>query len=202
MQMWNARYAAADFAYGTEPNDFLVAQRAALPLGGRLLCLAEGEGRNAVFLARLGFEVHAVDQSDVGLAKAQRLAAASHVSITTEVADLASYSLGRDQWDGIVSIFAHVPSALRRAVHAQVPSALRIGGVMMIEAYTIKQLDMRGVGGPGADAKDLFMSAAALRSELAPLRTLVGHEVERDVNEGSFHRGRSAVVQWVARRER
>jgi SAM-dependent methyltransferase len=198
---WNERYADAGYRFGTEPSDFLVVQSATIPLGGRVLCLAEGEGRNAVFLARLGFDVHAVDQSEVGLAKAQALAAVHHVTLNTEVADLTGYVLGEGQWDAVISIFAHVPSAVRRAIHRQVPSALRLGGVMLLEAYTARQLTMPGIGGPGPDQRDLFMSAADLATELAGLRMLRGQEIERDIVEGVAHLGQSAVVQWVARRE-
>lgn len=107
--MWDERYTEEGFAYGTEPNDFLKAEYSRIPKGGRVLCLAEGEGRNAVFLARQGYAVTAVDQSAVGLQKAKNFAAEHDVDITTEVANLADYELGTEAWDGIVSISAHVP---------------------------------------------------------------------------------------------
>src|SRR6185295_8606035 len=109
--MWNERYAGNEFAYGTEPNSFLV-QNASL-LIGPVLSLAEGEGRNAVFLASLGLDVLGVDASEVGLAKAQKLAALKGVAIRTEVADLATYEPSANAFGAIVSIFAHLPSALR-----------------------------------------------------------------------------------------
>jgi 2-polyprenyl-3-methyl-5-hydroxy-6-metoxy-1,4-benzoquinol methylase len=112
MTDWDARYAEAGWAFGTEPNDFLREQAELLPRG-RVLCLAEGEGRNAVWLAGQGFEVTAVDLSSTGLEKAQRLASERGVRITTVCADLATYAIEPDAWEGIVSIFAHVPRSVR-----------------------------------------------------------------------------------------
>src|SRR5699024_3760235 len=122
--MWDQRYQAAEFAYGTEPNEFLAAEYARIPKGGKVLCVAEGEGRNAVFLAKQGYVVTAGDQSSVGMTKAQDLADKNGVNITTVVADLADYDLGKNTWDGIVSIAAHVPPQLRKQLHAQVVQAL------------------------------------------------------------------------------
>ena len=110
--MWNERYAEAGYAYGTEPNDFLVAHAAQIP-PGRVLCLAEGQGRNAVWLAQQGYDVTAVDLSEVGLAKAQQLAAERGVQLTTIQADLAQFTIEPQTWDGIVSRYSFLR---RRAV--------------------------------------------------------------------------------------
>jgi SAM-dependent methyltransferase len=164
---------------------------------GPVLCLAEGEGRNAVHLASLGHAVTAVDQSAAGLAKAQRLAAARGVEIRTVVADLAMYPIVPGAWAGIVATFAHLPPALRRAVHAAVVQGLAPGGVFILEAYTPAQLAF-DTGGP--KAPELLMPLAALREELAGLEFLVAREIEREVVEGCGHTGRGAVVQVLARR--
>jgi SAM-dependent methyltransferase len=196
--MWDQRYGEPGFAYGTEPNDFL-AETARLYLrpGGDVLCLAEGEGRNAVFLAGLGHRVTGVDSSSVGLAKALKLAASRGVEIRTVVADLADYELGFERWDGIVSIWCHLPSAVRARVHRSVVRALRSGGVLLLESYTPKQIEL-GTGGPRS--ADLTMTLAAVREELAGLEWLVGEEKLREVHEGSHHNGSSAVLQVVARK--
>jgi len=194
---WDQRYAAPEFCYGTEPNDFLRECVAALPAGGRVLCLGEGEGRNAVFLAGRGFAVVAVDASAVGLAKAQGLARERGVKITTEVADLTDFDLGRDAWDGIVSIWCHMAQPLRARIHRDVTRALTPGGAFLLEAYTPAQLGL-GTGGPRT--VDLLAPLAELRAELAGLDLEVGVEREREVHEGRGHGGRSAVVQLVARR--
>lgn len=194
---WNQRYATEDYWYGTQPNDFLKEHVGALPPCGRVLCLAEGEGRNAVFLAEQGFEVVAVDASAVGLAKAERLARERRVRVTTVHADLGRYALGHDAWDGIVSIWCHLPPALRARVHANVRPALRVGGVFLLEAYTPAQLEFKTGGPPTAE---LMPTLAGLRAELSGLAFEVAIERERDVHEGRGHDGQSAVVQVVARR--
>lgn len=197
--MWDQRYAEPGFAYGTEPNDFVREQAAALAPESDVLCLAEGEGRNAVYLANLGHRVHAVDLSRVGLDKALALAVERHTSITTEVADLATYDPGLERWDAVVSIWAHVPPPVRGPLHARVVRALRPGGLFLLEAYTPDQL-RHGTGGPPDAA--LMMTLDSLRQELAGLEELVAREVEREVREGRHHRGTSATVQWLARKPR
>lgn len=194
--MWDERYACEDFAYGTEPNDFLREVSPRLPAGDTL-CLGEGEGRNAVFLAGLGHRVTALDASRVGLGKARRLAAARGVAIDTLHRDLAHYSLEPGSWDCIVSIFVHLPPALRRSLHRQAVAGLRIGGVFVLEAYTPRQLRLR-TGGPPSEA--LMMDLDTLAAELAGLRFLHAAETEREVYEGRYHCGRGAVVQILATR--
>jgi SAM-dependent methyltransferase len=193
-QFWDDRYRADEYAYGRAPNEFLRAQAHRIP-PGRVLCLAEGEGRNAVFLAGLGYEVTAVDFSVEGLRKAERLARAEHVHIETVHADLAEYEPDHDAFTGIVSIFGHLPPLVRKQVHAWVPRALRSGGVFILEAYTPKQLAF-DTGGPRDVA--MLMTLAGLEEELAPLTIAIGREVEREIHEGAFHGGPSATVQLVA----
>jgi len=196
--MWDERYGQAGFIYGTEPNDFLAANAERhLPSKGEVLSLAEGEGRNAVFLARLGFRVTGVDGSRVGLEKAQRLAEERGVRIETAVADLAGYDLGKERWDGIVSIWCHMPTEQRARLHRAVVAALKPGGVFLLEAYTPKQLEYK-TGGPST--KELLMTLAAVREELAGLELVVGEEKLREVHEGSYHDGMSAVLQVIARK--
>jgi SAM-dependent methyltransferase len=192
--MWDKRYDTDEFLYGTEPNGFLKSVVSQIPPGD-VLCLAEGEGRNAVYLAQQGFRVTAVDSSAVGLAKAKRLAAERSVAIVTTVVDLAHFEIARERWDGIVSIFAHVPGALRRSLHRNVVDGLRRGGVFVLEAYTPRQLRYR-TGGPPDE--DKLMTLAALREELAGLEFRHAVEIDREVVEGKLHTGMGAVVQIVA----
>jgi SAM-dependent methyltransferase len=194
--VWNARYTRADHVYGTEPNDFLAGVAGRIP-PGPVLCLAEGEGRNAVHLASLGHAVTAVDQSEVALAKARKLAAARGVTIETVTADLAGYRITPGAWAGIVSIWGHLPPAVRRQVHAQVVPGLKPAGAFVLEAYTPAQL-AHDTGGPRS--VELLMTAAQLRAELPGLEFEILRELERDVREGTAHTGRAAVVQVLARR--
>ena len=193
---WNQRYAGDAFVYGTEPNDFVAEVAGSIP-AGPVLCLGEGEGRNAVWLASRGHAVTAVDQADVALGKARKLAAGRGVTIETITVDLVAYQIATGAWAGIVSVWAHVPPALRRAVHAQVVQGLQPGGVFILEAYTPAQLAF-DTGGPRSVA--LLMTAAQLRQELAGLEFEILRELEREVREGSKHSGRAAVVQVLARR--
>lgn len=193
---WNERFAAADYVYGETPNAFVAESAPQIP-AGPVLCLAEGEGRNAVHVAALGHRVTAVDQSEVGLAKARRLAAKHGVVIETVVTDLENFTIARGAWAGIVATFAHLPPPLRHRVHRAVAAGLQPGGVFILEAYTPAQLAL-GTGGP--KIPELLMTLAALREELAGLDFLVARELERNVIEGGGHTGSGAVVQILARR--
>jgi len=194
--MWEERYGVDDYVYGTEPNEFLRDHVSELP-DGDVLCLAEGEGRNAVFLATTGRRVSSVDLTEAGVAKTLRLAESAGVSVEAAVGDLAEFDLGTDRWDAIVSIFAHVPSSVRVGLHQRVVTALRPGGVLLLEAYTPDQIG-RGTGGP--QSEDLTMTLAGLRRELAPLAFVHGEECVRDIVEGTHHTGAGSVVQVIARR--
>lgn len=194
--MWDERYQGEEYVYGTVPNDFLRSQVGNVP-AGRVLCLAEGEGRNAVFLAEQGFSVTAVDQSSVGLAKAERLAAERGVEIETVVADLADFLIEPDAWDGIVSIFAHMPASARAHIHRQVVRGLRSGGALVLEAYRPEQLQYK-TGGP--PVVDMMMDLNGLRTELSGLEFEFAAETVRDVQEGPLHHGPGAVVEVLARK--
>jgi SAM-dependent methyltransferase len=191
--MWDERYSTEEFVYGTTPNAFLVSAIDRLPRG-RVLCVAEGEGRNAVYLAQAGCKVLAVDASRVGLEKARRLARERAVHIDTLVADLAEFAIQRDSWDAVVSIFCHLQPQLRKRLHRRVVAGLRRGGVLVLEAYRPEQINY-GTGGPGS--ADMMPSLAELREELQGLDFEHAVELDRHVNEGKYHTGKGAVVQLV-----
>jgi len=195
---WDERYASADYVYGTEPNDFLREQAHYITPDGRVLCIADGEGRNGVYLARLGYDVTSVDASRVGLEKAAALAASHSVSITTIHADLADFDFGVEQWDAVVSIFCHLPPELRSRVHAAIPASLRRNGVVILEAYTVDQLSHR-TGGP--PVPELMMSEDQLRHDFTSLHVISCGECTRMIHEGALHNGMSATVQLVAQRK-
>jgi len=198
-EFWNERYTGSEFAYGKKPNEFLVAEYHRIK-PGRVLCLAEGEGRNASFLASKGFIVTAVDQSKQGLEKTIALGKEIGVEITIIEADLENFEIAPSYWDGIVSISAHLPPLIRKIVHRQVVSGIKPGGVLILEAYTEKHLEMPGIGGPPANQKEMFMSLSELEIELAGLDFVIAKETERNFNEGQYHQGLSAIVQVVAER--
>lgn len=196
--MWNARYGSDDYLYGHEPNDFVVEVFAdAAP--GDVLCVADGEGRNGVYLAGLGHRVTSVDISEAGITKARALAQAKGVDLVAEVADLGDYDLGVDRWDAVVSIFAHTPPPVRRRLHSTLATALRPGGRLILEAYTPAQIG-RGTGGP--QVPELTMDLERLREEVTGLELEHEAELIRRVIEGPGHTGEGAVVQLIARRPR
>lgn len=194
-QFWDQRYACEHLVYGDLPNDFLLEQEHKLPPGGNVLCLAEGEGRNAVYLAKRGFNVTAVDISAVALQKAEQLARQHQVRLNLLQADLSSFELGQQQWHGIVAIFMHLPPPLRQQVFGQIAQALKPGGVFIGEFYRPEQLTY-GTGGP-ADSNMLY-STILLASELTGLQIPYLLAAERHVVEGVGHNGLAAVSQVVA----
>jgi SAM-dependent methyltransferase len=159
--------------------------------------LAEGEGRNAVFLAGTGRRVSSVDLSEAGVTKTLRLAGERGVEVDARVGDLSTYDLGKEKWDGIVSISAHMPAKVRADLHHRVVDALRPGGTFLLEAYTPNQIG-RGTGGP--QSVEMMMTLSALERELTPLEFLHAEETERFVVEGTGHTGSAAVVQVIARK--
>lgn len=195
MSFWDERFSAEEYVYGTEPNDFLREVAHHIP-PGRVVSLGEGEGRNACFLAGLGHPVVAVDASRVGLTKTERLAKSRGLSVELVEADLTSYVLPTDL-AGVVTIFAHVPHAVRRRIHAALGAALAPGGVFILEHYRPEQLQF-ATGGP-RDV-DLLPTLESLRDELTGLELVIARAVERDIFEGKLHGGRSATVQIVARK--
>lgn len=192
--MWDERYSIEEYAYGKMPNQFLQTHYKIIPKG-KVLSLAEGEGRNAVFLAKQGYAVTAVDASRVGLDKAKRLAEENEVSIECIHADLADFDIEENEWDGIVSIFCPLPSALRKELHKKIVTGLKPNGILLIEAYTPEQLK-HGTG--GGKSADLMTTKESLMLELDGLMFKHLSELEREVIEGIYHTGLGAVVQAIA----
>lgn len=195
-EFWNGRFDGDDYTYGTAPNDFLVEALSGRRIG-RAFSLGEGEGRNATWLAEQGGDVASVDASDKGVAKTLRLAESRGVHVAATQGFLEDVSLTARAYDTIISIFAHTPAEVRRALHSMVVESLAPGGVFVFEGYSPNQLKF-DTGGP----KDvsLLVTVDDLRRELDGLEFDVLREVERDVVEGKLHTGHAAVVQCVARR--
>jgi len=193
---WNQRYAVDEYIYGTEPNAFLVEHAAMLT--GPVLSLAEGEGRNAVFLASLGLQVHGVDGSEVGLAKAQALARSRGLEIQTEVADLGVFEPETNFYGSVISISAHLPSAIRKQLYPRVERGLKPGGIILLEAYSADQLP-RDTGGP--KEPDMLMTRAKIENEFPNFEPVLLRELEREVCEGSYHTGLASVVQFIGRKK-
>lgn len=189
--MWNEKYNRDDFFYGTEPNDFLRVASLILPENARLLSLAEGEGRNACYLAQQGHQVTAVDASEIGLEKAHILAEIKGVKITTELADLSTFDLGTDQWDGIIAIFCHLPSEVRTNLAKRIIKALKPGGFYISEVYAKNQLQ-HNTGGP--KDTNLLINLNEIQQDMPGLTWVHAQEIERNVLEGIGHTG----IGWVS----
>lgn len=193
---WNERYTRDDYLYGTGPNSFLVEHSDLLT--GPVLSLSEGEGRNAVFLAVRGLKVHGVDISEVGLTKAQALAKLKGVEIQTEVADLSNFEPKNNFYGSVISISAHLPSAVRNNLYPLVERCLKQDGVLLLEAYSERQLS-RNTGGP--KDIDMLMTVDKLKREFPSLEPILIQELEREVSEGEGHAGLASVVQFIARKK-
>ena len=192
---WDQRYAGEELVYGEAPNEFLAGMADRLPVRGQALDIGAGEGRNALFLASRGLDVLAVDQSAVGMRKAQRLARQRGLTLRTQAIDLNDFDPGPDSFDVVSSIFVHLPAALRGAVHRRVRSWLKPGGVFVLEAYAPDQID-RSTGGPKDPA--LLAPVEVIVAELDGLQIEHQAALVRNVSEGNFHTGEASVVQVLA----
>ena len=195
---WNRRFEGDGFLFGIEPNVWLKEHVDAWPPGGRILCVADGEGRNSVWLARQGFVVDAFDIAHVGVAKARRLAAENGVSVNFTVADCDSYPWTESAYDGVAAIFVQFADpALRQRLFRRMAASLRTGGALILQGYTPKQLEY-GTGGPPFLSH--LYTAEMLRAAFSEMEIVELSEYEANVNEGSGHKGRSALIGMVARR--
>jgi SAM-dependent methyltransferase len=194
-KFWNERYAESAFAYGTAPNDFL--KSVEIPANSKILCLAEGEGRNGVYLATQGNQVTCVDYSEEGIKKAQKLAAQNNVEIEGICCDLNDFDLGEEKWDAIVLIFGHFPIALREKVHRNLYKALKSGGMLILEAYSKEQLHYNS-GGPKQEG--MLYDEDMLKEDFSEFKRLNVQTKERVVHEGLFHNGLAAVIQVGGRK--
>lgn len=190
--MWDEIFSEQGFAYGTEANDFLKQHFSAIPAGGKVLMLADGEGRNGVFMAKQGYNVLSVDSSKVGLQKAQELAKQQGVSIKTECVDLADYQPEAESFDAVISIFCHLPEPLQSQVLAMSNKVLKPQGYFLLESYRPKQLEYKTGGPPVAE---MMMDLEKLNQFFAHYRVHHAKELDRAIKEGRLHDGLSAVVQ-------
>lgn len=195
--VWDQRYSEEGLAYGEGPNEFLAEHFQLIRPAGKVLCIAEGEGRNALFLARKGFEVTAMDFSEVGMKKAKMFAHQERLQLETIVADLEQFEMGTNKWDAVIAIFAHLPPTLRKLVHSRVEQSLKKDGIFLLEAYRPEQLQF-GTGGP--PKIEMMMTLKSLREELPHLRTEWSKELVREIHEGKYHNGQSAVVQFIGKK--
>jgi SAM-dependent methyltransferase len=193
---WDERYAAQEYVYGETPNAFFKAQLEKLS-PGRLLLPCEGEGRNAVFAAQMGWEGEAVDQSEVGRDKALRLAERKGVHFNYQICDWNEAHYPAESFDAIALIFAHLPASIRAIAHQQLIPYLKPGGTLILEGFNPQQLQYQ-TGGP-KDPSMLF-TETILRQDFAELELLELYENEEELDEGPYHSGKAAVIMLVGRK--
>lgn len=201
-ERWNERYSKEEFAYGKQPNNYLKEQLEKLD-PGKILFAAEGEGRNTVFAASLGWTVSAFDISTEGKKKAMQLAAANKVTIDYRVGELYALDYKNEEFDAIALIYAHFPAAIKSAYHKTLDNYLRKGGIVIFEAFSKKHSDYLArnekIGGP-KDSGMLF-STDEIKSDFSNYEIIELAEKEIELNEGLFHNGTGSVIRFVGRKK-
>jgi len=189
--MWHERFSAEEYVYGKEPNGFVV-EAAGLMSKGKILCIAEGEGRNSVYLASLGFDVTAWDFAEAGLEKTRQLAIEKGVNVKTEYRDLAEVTWEAEQWDAIIHIFGHFPSEVMDRTLSGIKKALKPGGYYVSELYSKEQLKY-GTGGPPNEA--MLADPKEMLGKFDGYFIKHFHVGEVNREEGRLHTGTAHVVQ-------
>jgi SAM-dependent methyltransferase len=197
MAFFDERFNSSTFFYGLNANDYLVEKSLALKPQSKILSLGEGEGRNALFLAKRGHSIVAVDESLVGLNKARDLLKKNQLELEIFHGDISNYPFLENSFDAIISIWFHLPKELRKSIHQKCVKALKPNGILILEAYTPKQLE-NSSGGP--KNLDMLMSKAELENEFKGLRFIELQELNREIHEGEGHNGPSAVVQLLGQK--
>lgn len=196
--MWNERYNVPEFIFGTEPNVFLQQQACRLTAGNRVLAVADGEGRNGVWLAEQGMSVLSIDSADVAQVKAKRLALERGVSLDLECADLLNWRWREAEFDAVVAIFIQfVGAAGRELLFDGIKKTLKPGGLLLLQGYTPRQLEFK-TGGPPA-AENMY-TLAMLKEQFRDWEIVHLSEHDEHVSEGAHHHGMSALIDLVARK--
>jgi len=197
LQRWNERFSAPGYVFGTQPNRFLASKGALLKAGRSALCVADGEGRNSVWLAEQGLDVTAFDFSPVAVEKARGLAAERGVSARYGVAGVYEWAWPLAAFDVVAAIFVQFADpAMREFMFARMVRALKPGGLLLLEGYAPKQLEYK-TGGP-SQVENLY-TAPMLREAFRGMEILELREYEDELEEGERHTGRSALIDLVAR---
>ena len=202
IERWNERYSIDAFAYGEQPNNFLKEQLLTLKVG-KILFPAEGEGRNAVFAAKLGWQVSAFDISIEGKNKALKLAEMNQVKIDYQVEELQKLAYQPEEFDAIALIYAHFPADVKSVYHKTLDKYLRKGGIIIFEAFSKKHLEYiaknEKVGGPKEEA--MLFSIDEIKADFANYEIIILEETEIVLNEGLFHNGLGSVIRFVGKKK-
>jgi SAM-dependent methyltransferase len=194
---WNERYSSEEYVFGTEPNEYFKSKIDLIP-PGKILVPAAGEGRDAVYAAKLGWEVYAFDMSEVGRQKSLLMSAKINKEIRYDILDVTKFDVQLNEFDAVVISYFHLPDKLRKEFFAKIVLSLKYGGVIILEAFTPKQLFNRS-GGPNDIA--LFLTPEILAMEFNSLDIIENNEHEIVLNEGTGHVGKANVVRFFARKK-
>lgn len=195
---WNERYAHQEYAYGVHPNQFLEDTISTLPIHGKIFFPAEGEGRNAVFAAKKGFQVFAFDLSCEGKNKADKLADDFNVKIDYQVGKIDDLDYEQAYFDGIVLIYAHFPMAIRKKIHLQLLRFVKPKGIVIFEAFSKEQLQFNS-GGP--KDFDMLFSEEEIKNEFPNVKFDFLKTEVIQLKEGEFHQGKASVIRFVGIKE-
>ena len=198
MNFWDQRFAEPGFKYGTEPNAFLRKEAGRLATASRVLVPGDGEGRNGAWLAEQGHAVTSVDNSRVGLQKAQTLAAEKGVTLTTALVDLADWSPEPASVDAVVLIYVHLPGSIRLRAHRALAAGLKPGGWLILEAFHPQQLQ-HASGGP-KDVDMLYTPEQLTEEFEGLLKPALAWQGETTLSEGPGHQGLAHVTRWLGQR--
>lgn len=196
MTIWNERYDREDYAFGTQPNEWFKSVIDNLK-PGRLLVPGAGEGRDAVYAAKLGWQVDAFDLSVVGKEKALRLATELEVEINYQVMDVAYFDNDRTKYDMVAMVFLHLPPEVRTPFYNKLHHSLLPGGWVVLEAFNPLQMPLTS-GGPKDPA--MLLTPEILRSELLYINPIENFQTRVVLNEGPLHQGEAEVVRYIGRR--
>lgn len=197
-KFWDDLYGETDYAYGMKPNQFLTEQQDRLQPGMKALVVGDGEGRNGVWLATQGLDVLSIDLSPVGLAKAQALATQQQVKLQTQIADLTTWNWPIAEYDLVVSIYVHFAAEVRHRMHRSMLTAIKPGGLIVLEAFNPSQLEYQleyNSGGPKVPA--MLYEPEMLRQDFAGGEIVELSETITELDEGQYHRGKASVIRLV-----
>jgi SAM-dependent methyltransferase len=198
LERWNTRFSAPDYIFGTAPNDYLASKAPLLKPGLRALCVADGEGRNSVWLAEQGLKVRAFDLSPVGVGKARRLAAERGVSVDYDISDIYGWRWPKAEFDVVAAIFVQFADpAMRTFMFERIVESMKPRALLIVQGYTPKQLEYK-TGGP-KQVENMY-TPPLLRSAFQALEILEVREHEEIMSEGTQHSGRSALIDLLARK--
>ena len=199
---WDERYSISEYVYGEHPNAYLKDQLKTL-LVGNILFVGEGEGRNAVYAAKLGWKVSAFDISSEGKRKATLLASKHNVDIDYLIGDVHELHYEKNQFDVIVLIFTHFPVSARLFIHKELSRYLRPGGIVIMEAFSKKQIQhqVKGDSGGGPKDIDLLYDLEDIESDFDDFKIIELYETEVRLSEGSYHNGLSSVIRFTGRKQ-